>query len=151
MRHGFVGRQPALTLGPRSLDLATLPLVAVATVGMWFGSRPARQAVKAWQARRAADGSCTPDRVRRLPARTTLVLAELRSGKGLAALNADEHIDLAQTAMLPPQRAVYAAALWVASRNAKARSSLSAVPAEVLLPERARVQPIQEANDRPIV
>ena len=84
-----------------------------------------------------------------LPYRTTLALAELRSGNALAALDAYEHISLGQTVMQPGQRAVYAAVLWATSYNQEARAALASIPPEALLPEeQALVQPIPRAAER---
>ncbi len=84
-----------------------------------------------------------------LPHRTTLALAELRLGNGLAAMDAFRGIRLPPpAAMQPRQQAVYAAALWKTSYETEARAvARIIVPARLLPEERELVPPLSATPD----
>jgi hypothetical protein len=82
-----------------------------------------------------------------LPHRSTLALAELRSGNGLAALDAFAGVGPLGDSAQPRSRAVYAAVLWDTSYNQEAKAALKDLPPDRLLPEeRDLVRPIEESG-----
>ena len=81
-----------------------------------------------------------------LPHRTTLALAELRLGNGLAALDAFRGITLPPlAAMQARQQAVYAATLWKTSYEHDAREVARNITTARLLPEEQElIRPLSE-------
>ena len=82
-----------------------------------------------------------------LPHRTTLALAELRLGNGLAAMDVFRGVKLPPpNAMQPRQQAVFAAALWKTSFDREAREVVRVIVPERLLPEeRELIRPVSES------
>jgi sirohydrochlorin ferrochelatase len=70
-----------------------------------------------------------------LPHRTLLALARLRQGRGIAALQAYDNIDVSPAALSPSALAVHAAVLSANGHPDDARLEIKQAPLEKLLPE----------------